>query len=242
MFRRILLLLMYYLFSPCIIRIVLKWGLDMNTAIFYLYIVPVNFFFFYSIILLLKLLFYSGADKNTLQKFKITSLSCIILFVLTLSITKRQSKFSARVDKGELILLDRQWYFPFLSETDTNESDNQSSSSILYQDEVHTNSSIQIQLSEKPNNPSPIQSSSSMSIPSDQESYFDQGVKRQACRACRNTGNCVPCNGTGQTKTKVIYHSDWSKELVDERCKTCGGSGLCRACGGDGWLDEGIDY
>lgn len=67
-------------------------------------------------------------------------------------------------------------------------------------------------------------------------------VNRKACRACRNTGNCIPCNGSGQTRTKVQYHSDWSKELVDERCNTCGGSGSCRACGGDGWLDEGIDY
>lgn len=62
---------------------------------------------------------------------------------------------------------------------------------------------------------------------------------RNACRACRQTGRCTVCRGTGQQVSAMSLVID---ETVYEDCKTCGGSGTCHACGGDGYLDEGVDF
>lgn len=62
---------------------------------------------------------------------------------------------------------------------------------------------------------------------------------RNACRACRQTGRCTVCRGTGQQVSAMSLVTD---ETVYEDCKTCGGSGTCHACGGDGYLDEGVDF
>lgn len=62
------------------------------------------------------------------------------------------------------------------------------------------------------------------------------------CRACKASGDCQVCKGTSQTKSRIQYHSDWSKELVNEKCHACKGTGRCSACGGDGKLDEGQDF
>lgn len=65
---------------------------------------------------------------------------------------------------------------------------------------------------------------------------------RNPCRACGNTGDCVPCGGRGETKTHLTTGYNEGLKLVPEQCRNCGGSGRCPACGGDGWLDEGIDF
>lgn len=80
------------------------------------------------------------------------------------------------------------------------------------------------------------------SLPYDNNNYDNSNLNkydRTPCRACRNTGRCVPCGGTGKTKSKKIYHEDWSTELVEEDHRMCGGTGWCSACKGDGYLDPG---
>lgn len=61
------------------------------------------------------------------------------------------------------------------------------------------------------------------------------------CRACRQTGTCSVCNGSGRTIVGVNYYSS-PYEPIEGDCKTCGGSGRCHSCGGDGFLNEGIDF
>lgn len=62
---------------------------------------------------------------------------------------------------------------------------------------------------------------------------------RNACRACKQTGRCGVCNGSGQQISAVSLVTE---ETVYMDCRTCGGRGICHACGGDGYLDEGIDF
>lgn len=61
------------------------------------------------------------------------------------------------------------------------------------------------------------------------------------CRACRQTGSCSVCNGSGRTIVGVNYYSS-PNEPIEGNCTTCGGSGRCHACGGDGFLNEGVDF
>lgn len=66
-----------------------------------------------------------------------------------------------------------------------------------------------------------------------------ESTHRYPCRACKQSGNCPVCDGSGQTKTRLIRDSELGVlDTEYETCETCGGSGLCFSCKGDGWLDE----
>lgn len=62
--------------------------------------------------------------------------------------------------------------------------------------------------------------------------------QRYQCRACRGSGRCSPCGGTG----RVLLRNDPNGNPVYGDHRLCNGSGDCSACKGDGWLDPGIDY
>jgi hypothetical protein len=59
-------------------------------------------------------------------------------------------------------------------------------------------------------------------------SYFsyDGGDSSQICMACKGTGSCDICNGTGQ-------YSMYGNELSE--CTACNGTGDCSICDGDGY-------
>jgi hypothetical protein len=70
----------------------------------------------------------------------------------------------------------------------------------------------------------------------------DQEIRqpiREACRTCKNTGRCYPCDGSGKVISEMSIVTDNPTYM---QCRSCRGSGRCSACGGDGWLDEGIDF
>ena len=66
---------------------------------------------------------------------------------------------------------------------------------------------------------------------------------RYPCRVCKNTGICNMCNGTGQTKTRLVEDYELGVKCLEyEDCNSCGGWGKCSSCQGDGWLDEGSEF
>ena len=76
---------------------------------------------------------------------------------------------------------------------------------------------------------------------SDIEDLPTREPRRDPCIACKNTGVCPVCDGTGQTKDFLVVRDD-GLDTEYRQCKFCGGSTLCSGCGGDGWLDEGVDF
>ncbi|MDO8725055.1 MAG: hypothetical protein Q7J35_03185 [Candidatus Methanoperedens sp.] len=47
------------------------------------------------------------------------------------------------------------------------------------------------------------------------------------CTACKGSGKCQNCHGTGKIPATLV-------ELYDKPCRLCGGTGKCHVCKGKG--------